>query len=70
MIIYINDKPKEVDREQSISDILSGLDFKGAQGKKGIAVAVNNEVIARHKWASYRPAEHAKIIIITATQGG
>lgn len=38
--------------------------------KKGLAVAVNNTVIPKLKWAEYVLNENDKITIIRATQGG
>ena len=38
--------------------------------KKGIAVAVNFKVIPTAEWPSYDLPNAAKVMIITATQGG
>lgn len=38
--------------------------------KKGIAVAVNEEVIPRALWTETPLNENDKILVITATQGG
>lgn len=37
---------------------------------KGIAVALNNQVIPRPQWQETQVADKAQILIITATQGG
>ncbi len=36
----------------------------------GVAVAVNNRVVPRHKWDSFKLKENDNILIIKATQGG
>ena len=38
--------------------------------KKGIAVAVNNQVVAKTAWANFELKENDKILIIKASQGG
>lgn len=37
---------------------------------KGIAVALNDQVIPRSQWSETIITDHADILIITATQGG
>lgn len=37
---------------------------------KGIAIALNNQVVPRTLWAETPIADHAELLIITATQGG
>lgn len=38
--------------------------------KKGLAVAVNNAVVAKSNWGTYFLKEEDRITIIRATQGG
>lgn len=38
--------------------------------RKGIAVAVNNELVQRDCWEAHFLKENDKITVITATQGG
>lgn len=70
MKVYINDELKEVSAGLDLYRIIDSAGIEGVQERKGIAVAVDNEVVPRDRWESYRPVENAKIIIITATQGG
>lgn len=37
---------------------------------KGIAIAVNNEVVPRDTWKTFKLTNGNKILIIKATQGG
>ena len=46
------------------------LALQGACERKGIAVAVNEEVIAKEDWAQFSLKEGDQILIIQPTQGG
>jgi len=67
MNIYVNDEATEVADPTNIEDLVHSLEIKR---QKGIAVAVNNQVITRDKWGFYFLKENVKVVIITATQGG
>ncbi|UCH14284.1 MAG: sulfur carrier protein ThiS [Bacteroidales bacterium] len=67
MTVYVND------RKHSVSDICNIdmlLDNIGLNEKKGIAVAVNFEVIPKKDWENNYLKENDKILVIRATQGG
>ena len=66
MIISINNEEKVVS-SNVLNSILSELNFSEL---KGIAVAVNQEVISQSEWDSYSISEKDEIILIQATQGG
>lgn len=38
--------------------------------KKGIAIAVNDEVVGKDEWDVFELKENDTVLIITATQGG
>ena len=38
--------------------------------KKGIAVAVNNEVIPRASWHQFEFGQNSNVVVFTAAQGG
>jgi sulfur carrier protein len=46
------------------------LTEKGLAEKKGIAVAVNENVIPRKDWDTYILNENDSVLVIKATQGG
>lgn len=46
------------------------MQLEAPSTSKGIAVAVNNEVIPKEQWPSRLLQEQDSILIITATQGG
>ncbi len=65
--ITINGKPY-AHEAKSLSDILSAQGISPAQG--GVAVAVNQKVIAREAWSGLIPQPQDSIEIITAMAGG
>ena len=67
MNILVNNKPYELVSDASLSYLLTQL---GLADAKGIAVAVNNQIVHKHSWDSCTLIENNKITIIRATQGG
>jgi sulfur carrier protein len=67
MLLFINDISREVSENETISGILLSLDLKQS---KGIALAVNNEIIFKDKWESFKLNNNDRITIIKASQGG
>jgi sulfur carrier protein len=67
MNIYINNKLQELQEQAKIKDALEVLDITS---QKGIAVAINNNVIPRAEWDGYILKSEDKMILIKATQGG
>ncbi len=67
MNLTVNDKPMELQNGSSLRDLLQHLSLGT---KRGIAVAVNAEVIAGEDWGNKQLTENDKIIIIRAAQGG
>lgn len=46
------------------------LEKEGILEKRGIAVAVNNQVVAKTAWNEFKLKENDKILVIKASQGG
>ena len=67
MEVYINDELKEISENTNITQLVDQLDMKR---KKGIAVAVDNQVVTRDLWDVYYPKPKSRIVIIKAVQGG
>lgn len=67
MIVYVNDRKHSVSNVCNIDMLLDNI---GLNGKKGIAVAVNNEVIPKKEWNYNYLKENDKILVLRATQGG
>ncbi len=68
MNIKINHQP-EAFQEKSLT-LEQLLAKKNLLHKKGIAIAVNDEVIPASKWSHVQIKENDEILIVTATQGG
>ncbi len=67
MNIYINSKPQDVPQESKIAEALLSLDIAGS---KGIAIAVNDNVVPRAEWETYALKVNDQLTVIKATQGG
>jgi sulfur carrier protein len=68
MIIHVNGQPRDVVPPVSLSEVLDLPE--GATARRGIAVAVNGEVVPRSQHADIELSEGAKVEIVTAVQGG
>jgi sulfur carrier protein len=68
MIIHVNGQPRDVAPQVRLSEVLDLP--KGASAPRGIAVAVNGQVIPRSQHASTELTEGARVEIVTAVQGG
>lgn len=67
MNIYINSTLQQLDTNASITDALNQINVTA---QKGIAIAVNNNVVPQNEWATYTLQPEDKIMLIKATQGG
>jgi len=68
MIIKVNGQPREVAPPVRLSDVLDLPE--GATTPRGMAVAVDGEVIPRGQHATLELTEGARVEIVTAVQGG
>jgi len=66
MNVYLNDTVIAT----SSNSLLSVLEEQELSNKRGVAVALNDEVIHKANWASTNLKENDSILVITATQGG
>jgi len=67
MKIKINGKEHVIQPDSSLLDLLVNLNL---QAEKGIAVALNQQIIPKSKFEEIRVSENNNITIIRATQGG
>jgi sulfur carrier protein len=65
--IFLNDQPHELDAPATLMALLGGL---GLAGKRGVAAAVNGEVVPRGQWEARALARRDRVLVIRATQGG
>jgi sulfur carrier protein len=68
MIIHVNGQAREIAPPAWLSDVLDLPD--GASTWRGVAVAVNGQVIPRSQHATTELTDGARVEIVTAVQGG
>ena len=68
MIIHVNGQSREVTPPVRLRDVLDLPE--GATIPRGIAVAVNGQVIPRSQHSNTELKEGARVEIVTAVQGG
>jgi sulfur carrier protein len=67
-MIVLNGEPRDVPGGTTIADLLVHLDLPA--GRRGIAIAVDAEVVPRGDWEAYALADGAKVELVHAVQGG
>jgi sulfur carrier protein len=67
MKVTLNGKPAELPEEATLPDVLAILGFEVS---RGLAVAVDSEVIPRKRWPSFDLSDGMKIEVLRAVQGG
>ena len=66
MKVWLNGDPQEVADAASVADALAGHGVPS----RGVAVAVDGEVVPRAAWASSSLVEGSRLEVLTAVQGG
>lgn len=69
MEIIINNHPKKIENVTSLN-VQELINIELAQKQKGIAVAVNNNIVPKADWSNTLLKTNDNILIIKATQGG
>lgn len=67
-MIRLNGQDSDVRAGESVAEVLGRLDV--ASDARGVAVAVDGEVVPRAQWDSFVLQEHARVEVLTAMQGG
>ncbi len=67
LTIRVNDQPRTLVAATALVDLMREL---GLEGRKGVAVAVNDAVVPRVAWSTQRLADGDRVLVIRATQGG
>ncbi|PTN04344.1 sulfur carrier protein ThiS [Mangrovibacterium marinum] len=67
MHVIVNQQAMELPDSASVPDLLSALQINSI---KGIALAVNDQIVRREHWNDFRFSSNDNILIIKATQGG
>lgn len=66
MIIKVNNKEMELSSQASLRQLAETLQMPD----KGVAVAVNNQMIPRTKWSETILQENDQVVVIKAACGG
>jgi sulfur carrier protein len=67
-MILLNGKSADVQPGETLAGVLAGLGLDVQA--RGVAVAVDGEVVPRAGWETYALAEQARVEVLTAMQGG
>ena len=67
-MIVLNGQDSDVRAGETVADVLARLSLQ--VDARGVAVAVDGEVIPRASWTSYALPEDARVEVLTAMQGG
>jgi len=67
MTIFVNDQPRALSAGTALVDLLREL---GLAERKGVAIAINDEVVPRSTWPARPLVDGERILVIQATQGG
>ena len=68
MIVEVNGNPTEVAEGATVQTVVEELGADTA--RRGVAVAVNAEVVPRSEWDTRRLSEGVRVEVLTAIQGG
>ena len=66
MRVLVNGKPTELQRGATVAAVLASLDLPD----RGVAVAVDAEVVPRGEWPEHELSEGARVEVLRAIQGG
>ena len=76
MTVVVNGSPRELRAPTSVADLVAELvaelrpDRVGCGSPRGVAVALNGEVVPRGAWAGTQLDEGDRVEVLTAVQGG
>ncbi len=68
MKIYVNGEQETVDKNITLEDFLKTKRI--SKEDKGVAIALNDDVVPKSEWGSIKLEEGARIEIVRAVQGG
>ncbi|MFC7757220.1 sulfur carrier protein ThiS [Catellatospora bangladeshensis] len=66
MTVLVNDVPRPAERDETVAELLAVLEVP----RRGVAVAVNGEVVRRADWPAHRLTDGDRVEVLTAAQGG
>ena len=68
MNVVVNGEPRELEAGATVQAVLAALELPG--GERGVAVAVDAEVVPRGEWPARELSEGARVEVLHAIQGG
>jgi sulfur carrier protein len=68
VIVTVNGEPRELPPSATVASVVELLDV--APGARGIAVALNGEVVRRARWTETELLDGARVEVVAAIQGG
>ena len=68
MNVVVNGRPTELGEDATVEALLAALDVPA--DARGVAVAVDAEVVPRGAWAAVALTEGARVEVLHAVQGG
>jgi sulfur carrier protein len=66
--VFVNGERRELRSGATVADLVEML--PGAPDGRGVAVAIDGEVVRRGAWASTELASGARVEVVAAVQGG
>jgi sulfur carrier protein len=66
MTVTVNGEPRDLAPGITLADVVSQV----TESAKGVAAALNGEVVPRRAWPDTPLADGAEVEIVTAVQGG
>jgi sulfur carrier protein len=67
-MIVLNGEPRERGAGEVVAALVRGLGLPARA--RGVAVAIDGEVVPRAEWDSYAIPDGARVEVLTAMQGG
>jgi sulfur carrier protein len=67
-MIVLNGHDSDVRAGETVGDVLARLGLQ--LGARGVAVAVDGEVVPRSDWATFALSDDTRVEVLTAMQGG
>ena len=68
MRVIVNGEPRELPAGTTVAIVVASL--PGAPEGRGVAVAIDGEVVPRGSWPETEVAEGARVEVVVAVQGG
>lgn len=74
MVVTVNGEPRELPPTATVWSVVELLAADGGREReaahRGVAVALEGEVVPRERWSSTRLREGARVEVLAAIQGG